>query len=81
VSELPSQIIREAAAIHTSLIEQSISVTQNRQRDGVRKFAVRPLTLSRTTLEDLPIFEESLRAKIIVECPISIRNKAKRRAA
>ncbi|KAK6089922.1 hypothetical protein P3W45_001125 [Vairimorpha bombi] len=48
-----------------------------RIKNGVRKFAVRPLTLSRTTLEDLPIFEESLRAKIIVECPISIRNKAK----
>jgi hypothetical protein len=79
VSELPSHVIREAVVKHTSLSEKSISVTRNRKRDCFRRFDVRPLTRARPALKDLPRLEESLRARVIVDRPITMRNEAKRR--
>ncbi|KAK6090190.1 hypothetical protein P3W45_000916, partial [Vairimorpha bombi] len=51
------------------------------KRDCFRRFDIRPLTRARPTLKDLPRLEESLRARVIVDRPITMRNEAKRRAA
>lgn len=57
------------------------SVTRHKQRDGVRRFDVTPISRARPTLEDLPRLEESLRARVIVDRPYSVRMEAKRARA
>lgn len=54
VPELPRDVIRKTVARHASCVEQLISVTKHRQRDGVRRFDVRPVGRVNSTLEDLP---------------------------